>query len=251
MKKALSTVLKGFTAILLLQLAAFVIIVTVQSCKKTDTLGNRELQKNEINTFKNLLKTKKSQFGMINSVRQKDHKSSSIMRTPNSGLEDDPNGWENTLGEDYNVGLEITPEYASQCEIEVRPIYDQSNVVIASYGITQQDLIEEWGVNYDPELIIHLGIAIAAYEELDSENGIVMTRNSIFLITPIYAKSELYQCIKEAIGFEGVIEVLRTRALSTYAGKKLLIKAIGKFATRSLGWVGAAWAVADFIDCYY
>jgi len=22
-------------------------------------------------------------------------------------------------------------------------------------------------------------------------------------------------------------------------------------ATRSLGWVGAAWAVADFIDCYY
>lgn len=141
-------------------------------------------------------------------------------------------------------------EYELQCQAEVTPIYNQSTSVIAAYGITNQDLEDEWGSNYSPELVIKLALSISAYEELDAENNMAKVRSSLFLANPVYA-GELYDCVKTALGIEALYELWHVRALSTYAGKKLMIQAIGKVATRYLGWVGAAWAVADFVDCYY
>ncbi|PZX59449.1 hypothetical protein [Hydrotalea sandarakina] len=236
-KRVLFLPLKGIIAILTIQVIVFVVALTFQSCKKSHFSGDRELQKQEVNTLNALLKAKTSNFIALNENRKRSETSRpSSMETMS------------TAGRDPN--FVITPEYELQCEVEVRPVYNQSLSVISAYGITEQDMVEEWGYNYDQELVVELALSIAAYEALDHEHGLAQVKQSLFLFNTAYA-GDFYNCVKTALGIEALFELWRVRALSTYAGKKMLLKAIGKVATRSLGWVGAAWAVADFIDCYY
>jgi hypothetical protein len=236
-KRVVFLPLKGIIAILTIQVIVFVVALTFQSCKKSHVSGERELQKQEVNTLSTLLKAKTSNFIALNENRKRSETSRpSSMETMS------------TAGRDPN--FVITPEYELQCEVEVRPVYFQSLSVISAYGITEQDMVEEWGYNYDQELVVELALSIAAYEALDHEHGLAQVKQSLFVFNTAYA-GDFYNCVNTALGIEAPFELWRVRALSTYAGKKMLLKAIGKVATRCLGWVGAVWAVADFIDCYY
>ncbi len=239
MKQLLRKSIRGLAAILLGQGFVLAIAITIQSCKKSPVEDEREWQKIEVAKLNSIIQERKTRFATINSIRKIQADQIGIMSTDASII---------NPGSDPN--FVITPEYELQCETEVKPVYNQSRTVIAAYGITEQDLIDEWGANYDPELVVELALSIAAYEALDHEYGLASIRQALFLITPSYA-NRLYDCVKTALGIEALFELWRERALSTYAGKKMLIKAIGKVATRSLGWVGAAWAVADFVDCYW
>lgn len=59
MKNFLRLPLKGLFALLAIQAVLFLTVLTIQSCKKSDIDGNRELQKLELSRFNALLKEKK------------------------------------------------------------------------------------------------------------------------------------------------------------------------------------------------
>ena len=53
-------------------------------------------------------------------------------------------------------------------------------------------------------------------------------------------------CILQALGVQAVIDSFLTKMT-----KQTIIKLVAKLAKRYLGWLGAAIAVIDFIECYY
>lgn len=55
-------------------------------------------------------------------------------------------------------------------------------------------------------------------------------------------------CLGSATGLYGIYE-LATGAAA--ASRVAILKAVGKFARRSLGWIGAALFVGEFIQCYW
>lgn len=60
--------------------------------------------------------------------------------------------------------------------------------------------------------------------------------------------ARLANCIFEALGFSALAELGANWAV---ASRQVIIRAVGKLATRYLGWFGAAIAVASFVDCYW
>ena len=61
--------------------------------------------------------------------------------------------------------------------------------------------------------------------------------------TPIYA-SDWGECAIHASGIGALAEIARG-----HLSKKALKKAVRKVLSRTLGWVGAAWATYEFGDC--
>ena len=240
MKKYLIKSVKGVTVILVFQFIVLVSAIVFYSCTKLNENPDRILQQKEVAKLNLLIKEKKPQLLNIRSLYKESLHNNVLMS----------NG--QRLSNNNTSSYAVSPEFSFFCESEIQSVYNQSKVVISAYGISEEDLTSEWGIDYDAEAIIKLSLSIAAYEAENKEIEAVSIKNSIFLSTSAYAKQRgMYDCLKDALGIEGVYEVLRQRALSTYAGKKMLIKAVGKVATRSLGWVGAALAVGDFVNCYW
>lgn len=61
-------------------------------------------------------------------------------------------------------------------------------------------------------------------------------------------QAKIGNCIFQALGFSALAELGANWAT---ASRQVLLKAVGKLATRYLGWFGAAIAVVSFVDCMW
>lgn len=132
------------------------------------------------------------------------------------------------------LNISSLPQY------EVDQLYYSAKSAIYSVGIDDSMISSEWDPN-DKGLTIVFGYALSGYYELDSETCSICVAK--------FDGEKIYNCVMRALGVEALFDLWHTRSLSSYAGKKLFIRSIGKVATRYLGVVGGVLAVADFTYC--
>ncbi|PQJ31067.1 hypothetical protein BST92_03620 [Nonlabens arenilitoris] len=122
---------------------------------------------------------------------------------------------------DYN--LKDLDEESAQLLIE--PIIDQTVSQLISEGISEQEIIEEFGSLKSPNLI-HMSLAMVASDKVE-------------------VKADTVDCILRATGIQAIHEAF----WGNFTNRRLLLRAVGRLATRAAGWIGAALIVADFVLC--
>ncbi|MET0393616.1 MAG: hypothetical protein ABW019_10770 [Chitinophagaceae bacterium] len=102
------------------------------------------------------------------------------------------------------------------------------------------DMSDEFG--YDDPRYIHAANIVM---EMENTTGIPGQGGSGLI--SVSRENSLFGCAMQAIGINTLYEAW----FDKFATKRMLIAAVGKVASRYLGWVGAAIAVYDFIDCMW
>ncbi|MFD2531788.1 hypothetical protein [Gracilimonas halophila] len=102
----------------------------------------------------------------------------------------------------------------------------------------------------DDPRTIYMAMAIVKIERSSSQNESFSSILSNMCAQNAYA-SDFWGCAKRAIGLDVAIEVFRNHSLSSFAGRRMLIKMFTKVGARYLGWIGVGIATYDFIDCMY
>lgn len=128
----------------------------------------------------------------------------------------------------------------------------ESRMLLTSFGFMDHELREELGEFYEVGVIY---TAMAAYEAEREWGGFGSPSNNdiaipaltqvLFGVNTIQARS-IGTCLLEAVGVGALYDWAVNKAL---ASRRALIRAVGRFLGRSLGFVGVALAVADFIWC--
>lgn len=124
-----------------------------------------------------------------------------------------------------------------------------SKELLKSYGFQEGDFEGSSFEMNDPQ-IIFMSFAILEMERRKAEDNSYASFLINSCVQNVYA-SELWDCAKRAIGMDVAIEIYRHRELSSFAGRKRLIKTFTKIGARYLGWVGVGIATYDFIDCMW
>ena len=114
----------------------------------------------------------------------------------------------------------------------LEPIINETISVLINSGISEKDIIKEFGSLKSPEIAL---MSVALLSET-SEN-----KNT-------YAKGgDVLDCAARAfVGME-----LHEGFWSSFTNRRVLLRAVGKLATRALGFIGAALIVYDFADCMW
>ncbi|NCP53328.1 MAG: hypothetical protein GW817_13880 [Flavobacteriales bacterium] len=130
---------------------------------------------------------------------------------------------------------------------------DNSIALLNSFGVTNQDIIEEFGSLENPD-IITTALASSRIEEqsqlgyyvVDFETGYNYSTDSYVDLKGMNnTANSVVDCAMDALGIPAGLIVGSAKNL----GRKALLKAARKLATRMLGWVGAGIAVYEFGDC--
>ncbi|WP_438969256.1 hypothetical protein [Nonlabens sp.] len=109
------------------------------------------------------------------------------------------------------------------------PLIDATLIALNNDGITNEEIIESFGSLQNPAIAL-VGIGIAASNAMDNiESGDP---------DPINCLGRAYLGMDLQKGF-----------WSQFRNRRVMLKAIGKAASRTLGWVGTALLVYDFADC--
>lgn len=116
-----------------------------------------------------------------------------------------------------------------QAQIILQPVIAETKNMLNQYGISDQEIIDDYGSLDSPELI-YVGMYLAN----DSQNQSM-------------SSSEVVDCLLRATG----IQAFHDAFWGNFTNRRMLLRAVGKFATRTLGWIGAALIVADFADCMW
>ena len=137
-------------------------------------------------------------------------------------------------------------------KLEMRRNLERSIAYMEILGISKSDLNKDFGsldnfsiiyaylmVNENKESIIQN--SINGYSEYVSLSELFIQKS--FAIEPDWV--QVSGCAIEALGIQGIFELATGRAMSAAA----LTKAVSKAASRSLGAIGAAFAVYDFGEC--
>lgn len=128
--------------------------------------------------------------------------------------------------------------------------------LIKSYGVTEQEIISEFG-SLDSEKIALTAEAIVKAEELIDngqtlsifkESDYQLASLSFFGLNSTYAQSDTVGgCIADAVGIGVAFEVLEHGIAGL--GRRGVLKLIGKIGGKALGPIGLALATYDFADC--
>lgn len=127
--------------------------------------------------------------------------------------------------------------------------------LINSYGISDQEIIDEFGsldnplvekaamlISYTEDSVLALGHSLNIFENED-----FLASNS-FLISSCQAQDPTISgCLGEATGIYLLKDVFKYGIKKL--GKKGALKLLKKVATKYAGWVGAAIMVLDFSEC--
>lgn len=129
--------------------------------------------------------------------------------------------------------------------------------LIKSYGITESEIISEFGSLDHPSIILAgmgiLRIETAANEgiELVDTDGVSLLTgemyNSSKTLNIATQKSEVFDCAMQALGITALGELISNgvNGMSGGAARKFLKRVL----VRYMGWVGAGIAVYEFGDC--
>jgi hypothetical protein len=221
---------KGIFALFIINLFIFGGALLVQSCQTDDE--NFEINNIELDNFKSLV---------INTSPQV----------------------KNTLNQN-NIG---TLSKSSNSEIEennaeeiLKPVVTGSKELLLSYGFTEQEISEEFGSTENKDILM-AGLAILEIEKKAKENNVAylnkINNNDLFFMFGQSLNAQTYEdfkhCALDAAGIAG-IGILLDHGISAgikKLGKKAVLRMVGSVLARSLSWVGAAWALADFSYCMY
>ena len=117
----------------------------------------------------------------------------------------------------------------------LKPIIHETLSVLLNEGISKSEIIDQFGNLKSPEIAI-VGIVLLA-EDVSATKS-----NS-------YASKEqsVLDCAARAfVGME-----LHEGFWSSFTNRRTLLRAVGKLASRTLGFIGAALIVYDFADCMW
>lgn len=143
----------------------------------------------------------------------------------------------------------------NEVEQILEPNLELSINALMDFGWTTEEIVEDFGSQNSPEIFSMATAAVTFYEDFD-----VYELNGEYIFTPkphaLNGDNDNYNklrvCFLEATGIGlamGALGIGSGELLSGLAKKKAIKKAIKKVVSRTLGWVGAAWAVYDFGYC--
>ena len=150
-----------------------------------------------------------------------------------------------------NTDYLYTETYILETKKEIDPVVEQSIRYIETYGFTGQDFRDVLGIGYDPALVVETAMVL---QVINKENAVDYAEHNIFpFINKAYAfdGDRAFGCVGEAlfgINLQEIMLNIETGYLYA-AQKKIILKALGKAATRTLGVIGVALAVYDFCSC--
>ena len=98
------------------------------------------------------------------------------------------------------------------------------------YGVSNDEIIEIFGHEENPSIIV-----AALYLDEVYLDGVPNAGGG---------GPDMYDCLLRAVGINAAIDIINGNLRGS-----ALRRAIRKVATRTLGWVGAAWAIYEFGDC--
>lgn len=133
---------------------------------------------------------------------------------------------------------------------------NNSIALLNSFGVTNQDIIEVFGSLDNPNIILTALAAIRieeqsqlGYHVVDFETGYNYSTDSYVSLNDMNITANransVVDCAMDALGIPAGLIV----GSAKNTGRKALLKAARKLATRMLGWVGAGIAVYEFGDC--
>lgn len=227
---------KGMFAIFLLKSLLFGIVLINQSC------NNEEYYEEGINTnsdemnafFKSAFEVSKK-YVSTNSTNEN-------IGTKNDLIHHTRASSENSQSEE-------------EAKFILEPVVENGIALLKSYGLTDDEIINEFGSLSEPE-IVTAALAVYRTEELARDGFMIKELNEdldyefaslLSFSGYAYAQSGVGNCILEAIGVNAVIQGFRGGIKKL--GKRGVLRLIRRVALRTLGWFGAAIAVVDFADC--
>lgn len=117
----------------------------------------------------------------------------------------------------------------NQSKTILMPVINETIKLLNIEGVSNQEIINEFGSLDNPE-ILYLSLDIVEYEGSSS-----------------LQKADTIDCVLRATG----IQTLHDAFWGLFTNRRTLLRAVGRIATRTLGWFGAALIVADFADCMW
>ncbi len=142
--------------------------------------------------------------------------------------------------------LTFSDEIEVKAKKELTPIIENGLNVLYSYGLTDKDILENFESLEDPKIAL-LALAIVSVESTEETHACL---NS-FLVNNSFAAQQgqgspsIGSCAMDALGIPA--SLLMGTAKGTSA--KAIMKAAGKLAGRTIGYIGLAIAIYDFADC--
>tara|TARA_R110001592_G_scaffold246337_1_gene508060 strand:+ start:107 stop:739 length:633 start_codon:yes stop_codon:yes gene_type:complete len=135
---------------------------------------------------------------------------------------------------EYSANLEnVNTDFA-----ELEELMSPSLTFLNSVGFSNEDLTSEFGSLYDPNIIVLAMSALVSLEaSKESQKGSVAPDGNSFM-----------KCLGSASGVTGIWQMATGAAA---VSRSAILKAVGKFAKRSLGWIGAALFMGEFVQCYW
>jgi hypothetical protein len=161
------------------------------------------------------------------------------------------------LTETTKLLIQNTDRLSNNSNFNISPdeILNKSKNALNSLGIDNETIIEEFGSLNNVEIIL---TSLTAYkidqlnnqgiDIIDLEIGYNYTTDTYLDLNKINSykmDDSIVDCALDALGIPAGLIVGSAKNL----GRKALLKAARKLATRILGWVGAAVAIYEFGDC--
>ncbi len=204
------------------------LLLTVLACQPVNPVFEVTEQKLALEEFKSLAKDKAIE---VNNVLVQEN---------------------NRLGINNSSYQEFTEADLNQ---KLKPLIATSQKLLLSYGFAKDEIIDEFG-SFDASEIIYMAFAVAGFSEQAKYENLELAASStnLFGVNVLYASNigDFYNCALRALGVEALWALYTDRVVSSFAARKALIKAVGKAAARlGLGYIGVAWAVADFVACMW
>ena len=125
----------------------------------------------------------------------------------------------------------------------LQPILNNSKMVLDAYEIDYQ---KEFQSDNDPQIILTSLVLLTIEKEFQKIDS-----NGSSKIKLLSNAKGTWDCAMEAIGVAAVAELISSIGSSAaiQASSALILKTVGKIASRYAGWIGAAVMVADFAEC--
>jgi hypothetical protein len=122
-------------------------------------------------------------------------------------------------------GFDLDDLDEPSAQLLIEPIIDQTVAQLISEGISEEEIIDAFGSLKNPNLI-NMSLVLVASDNVE-------------------AKADTVDCILRATGIQAIHEAF----WGNFTNRRVLLRAVGRLATRAAGWIGAALIVADFVLC--
>jgi hypothetical protein len=221
--------LKGTFALLSFTFLLFIVTICFQACTKENNYVEKRNSEVELklNAFKIALSNTKSEI-----IQMKQNKLASFSNKP-------------TFNENPNF------DYSTYF---INSIHYPAIELIRSYGITDQEIINELGSLDSAKIVLTAQSILVAESLIDKGQTLIffepedLSYATLGLIGIQTAFAEtIGGCLLEAVGIAGLAEIVEHGIAGL--GSKGVLKLLRKVAGKYLGPIGAALAAYDFAEC--